>query len=65
METRTWEAWGVQLPNGDLASGGTRPATFARKREASAWIEENDVEGWAVKGLVTFTFEEGESPDDE
>ena len=65
METRTWEAWAVQLPNGDLASGGTRPALFTRKREATSWIDENDVEGWPVKGMVAFSFDEIEGQDDE
>jgi hypothetical protein len=64
MMTRSWEAWAVQLPNGDLASGGTRPALFTRKREASAWIEENDVEGWPVKGTIDFTFTDDDIDDE-
>jgi hypothetical protein len=55
-ETRSWKAWAVQLPNGDLASGGTRPALFTRKREAQAWMDEDGIDGKTVKGVVDFTF---------
>ena len=64
METNSWEAWAVKLYNGDLASGGTRPALFTRKREATAWIADNDVNGWPVKGTIDFTFSDEDVADE-